>query len=77
MVTDPVMVLADEPTGNLDSASTVEIMKLLVELNDAGRTIVLITHEDDVARFAKRVVTLRDGEIVTDKRQDDPTRIGR
>ncbi|HEY2204908.1 MAG TPA: ABC transporter ATP-binding protein, partial [Pseudonocardia sp.] len=71
------MVLADEPTGNLDSASTVEIMKLLVELNDAGRTIVLITHEDDVARFAKRVVTLRDGEIVTDKWQDNRASIDR
>jgi putative ABC transport system ATP-binding protein len=66
MVTDPVMILADEPTGNLDSASTVEIMKLLVELNDAGRTVVLITHEDDVANFAKRVIKLRDGAVVSD-----------
>jgi len=70
IVTEPVMVLADEPTGNLDSASTEEIMRLLTELNDAGRTVVLITHEDEVARFAKRVVTLRDGKIVRDIRQD-------
>jgi putative ABC transport system ATP-binding protein len=66
IVTDPVMVLADEPTGNLDSASTNEIMKLLVELNDTGRTVVLITHENEVANFAKRVILLRDGQIVSD-----------
>jgi putative ABC transport system ATP-binding protein len=67
IVTDPVMILADEPTGNLDSHSTVEVMKLLVELNEAGRTVVLITHEDEVSAFAKRVVTLRDGEVVSDR----------
>jgi putative ABC transport system ATP-binding protein len=73
IVTDPVMILADEPTGNLDSASTVEIMKLLVELNDTGRTVILITHEDEVAGFAKRVVTLRDGKIVRDEAQHNRT----
>jgi putative ABC transport system ATP-binding protein len=66
LVTEPAMILADEPTGNLDTASTVEIMRLLVELNDAGRTVVLITHEPEVAAFAKRVVRLRDGRIVED-----------
>ncbi|WP_028927381.1 ABC transporter ATP-binding protein [Pseudonocardia acaciae] len=69
IVTDPVMILADEPTGNLDTASTVEIMKLLTELNDSGRTVVLITHEDEVASFAKRVVTLRDGQVIRDEVQ--------
>jgi putative ABC transport system ATP-binding protein len=69
MVTDPVMILADEPTGNLDSHSSTEIMRLLVALNDAGRTIVLITHEEDVAAYAKRVVSLRDGEVVGDQRR--------
>jgi putative ABC transport system ATP-binding protein len=69
LVTDPAMILADEPTGNLDTTSTVEIMRLLVELNDAGRTVVLITHEPEVAEFAKRVIELRDGKIVRDVRQ--------
>ena len=65
------MLLADEPTGNLDSASSIEIMKLLVGLNDAGRTVVLITHEEDIARFAKRLVRLRDGRIVSDQVQHE------
>jgi putative ABC transport system ATP-binding protein len=69
LVTDPAIILADEPTGNLDTKSTVEVMQLLVELNDAGRTVVLITHEPEVAEFAKRVVELRDGSIVRDVRQ--------
>jgi putative ABC transport system ATP-binding protein len=69
LVTEPAMLLADEPTGNLDSASTNEVMRLLVQLNDQGRTIVLITHEDEVASFAKRVIRLRDGKIVSDEVQ--------
>ena len=69
LVTDPAILLADEPTGNLDSESSVEIMKLLRELNHQGRTIVLITHEPDIAAFAQRVVRLRDGVIVSDERQ--------
>ena len=68
LVTDPAILLADEPTGNLDSESSVEIMKLLRELNRQGRTIVLITHEPDIAAFAQRVVRLRDGVIVSDER---------
>jgi putative ABC transport system ATP-binding protein len=69
LVTEPAMILADEPTGNLDTTSTIEVMKLLVELNDTGRTVVLITHEPEVAEFAKRVIELRDGHIVKDVRQ--------
>jgi len=69
LVTDPTMILADEPTGNLDTTSTVDVMNLFVELNESGRTVVLITHEPEVAEFAKRVVTLRDGRIVSDERR--------
>jgi putative ABC transport system ATP-binding protein len=66
LVTEPAILLADEPTGNLDSESSIEIMRLLVELNDDGRTVVLITHENDIARFAKRVIRLKDGLILED-----------
>ncbi|MEP7105330.1 MAG: ABC transporter ATP-binding protein, partial [Chloroflexota bacterium] len=69
LVTEPAILLADEPTGNLDSESSVEIMRLLTQLNDSGRTVVLITHEPDIAAFAKRVVRLRDGLVVSDQRQ--------
>jgi putative ABC transport system ATP-binding protein len=67
------MILADEPTGNLDSASTAEIMRLLVELNKTGRTVVLITHENEVASYAKRVILLRDGKVTSDGAPRDRT----
>jgi putative ABC transport system ATP-binding protein len=66
LVTQPTMLLADEPTGNLDSAASTEIAEMLVRLSDAGRTVVLITHEEEIASFAKRVVRLRDGRVVSD-----------
>jgi putative ABC transport system ATP-binding protein len=69
LVTEPALLLADEPTGNLDSESSLEIMALLHELNEEGRTVVLITHEDEVAAFAERVVRLKDGLVVSDERQ--------
>jgi putative ABC transport system ATP-binding protein len=67
LVTDPAILLADEPTGNLDSESSLEIMRLLRDLNHQGRTIVLITHEPDIAAFAQRVVRLRDGVVLSDE----------
>jgi putative ABC transport system ATP-binding protein len=66
LVTQPKLLLADEPTGNLDSHMTVEIMALFQELNDQGITIVLVTHEPEVAAYAKRVVVMKDGRIVKD-----------
>jgi putative ABC transport system ATP-binding protein len=67
LVTDPRMILADEPTGNLDSFATTEIMDLFCELNHEGHTIVMITHERSVAALARRVVRLEDGRIVNDE----------
>ncbi len=69
LVSDPALLLADEPTGNLDSASTAEVMGLFARLNAEGRTVVVITHEDEVASFARRIVRLRDGRIVSDERR--------
>jgi putative ABC transport system ATP-binding protein len=66
-VNRPSILLADEPTGNLDSRTSVEIMEIFQNLNDQGLTIVLITHESDIAQFAKRVLVFRDGKI----RKDD------
>ncbi|MDD2891781.1 MAG: ABC transporter ATP-binding protein [Candidatus Gracilibacteria bacterium] len=64
LMNDPEILLADEPTGNLDSATTEEIMKLLVELNMQGKTIIMVTHANDVASRADRIIRLRDGKIV-------------
>ncbi len=63
LVTDPVVILADEPTGNLDTAMSVEIMKIFTELHRAGKTIVMVTHEDDIAAYADRRLVMRDGRI--------------
>jgi putative ABC transport system ATP-binding protein len=67
LVTSPALVLADEPTGNLDTHTTIEVMALFQELNAEGVTIVLVTHEPEVAVYAKRIVEVRDGRIVRDE----------
>ena len=61
LVNDPHVILADEPTGNLDRKTSVEIMQMLPRLNEAGKTIIMVTHENDIAGWARRVVRLRDG----------------
>ncbi len=67
LVNQPALLLADEPTGNLDTATSIEVMRVLQELNAAGVTILLITHENDIAHYSRRVVVLRDGRIVEDR----------
>ena len=70
LVTEPAIILADEPTGNLDTRTSVEVMALFQELNDQGITIILVTHEPDIAVYAKRIVEVRDGRI----RRDEPVK---
>src|SRR6185503_6899410 len=67
LVNDPYFVLADEATGNLDSVTTEEILSLFEKLNNEGRTIIMVTHEDDVAAHAKRIIRLRDGLLQSDR----------
>jgi putative spermidine/putrescine transport system ATP-binding protein len=68
LVNRPALLLADEPTGNLDSQTSIEIMGVFQKLNDQGMTIIMVTHELDVARYTKRMVILRDGKILTDEK---------
>ena len=67
LVNEPSIILADEPTGNLDSKSGHEIMKIFDELHKSGNTIILVTHEDDIAKYSNRIVRLLDGKVVSDK----------
>ncbi|MDB4939660.1 MAG: transporter ATP-binding protein [Candidatus Doudnabacteria bacterium] len=66
LVNNPAVIFADEPTGNLDSRSTEEVMGIFKKLNDEGRTLIFVTHEEEVAAYAKRIIRLKDGEIVSD-----------
>jgi putative ABC transport system ATP-binding protein len=66
LVNNPSIILADEPTGNLDTATSHDIMEIFGKLSDAGNTIILITHEEDIARFTRRIIRLRDGRIESD-----------
>jgi putative ABC transport system ATP-binding protein len=75
LVNNPSILLADEPTGNLDSQTSEEIMGLFARLHGEGQTIIMVTHEPDIAAHAERVVTLRDGRIASDRRQQ-PTAAG-
>jgi len=75
LINDPAIILADEPTGNLDSKTSHEIMEILGKIHNEGNTVVLVTHEEDIAGFAHRVVRLRDGVIETDRKNTHPTLI--
>ena len=72
LVCDPKVIFADEPTGNLDSKSGATVMSILGRLNDEGRTIILVTHDRTVAEHAHRIITIRDGEIVSDEKNANP-----
>lgn len=71
LVNSPSLILADEPTGNLDSKTSIEIMEIFNKIHDGGNTVVLVTHEEDIANYARRVVRLRDGIIESDKRRSE------
>lgn len=74
LVNDPSIILADEPTGNLDTATSLEIMDIFSTIHESGNTIILVTHEPDIAEYAHRIIRLRDGMIETDQKQRPKTR---
>jgi putative ABC transport system ATP-binding protein len=75
LVNKPSIILADEPTGNLDSKTSVDIMNLFYNIHQKGNTIILVTHEEDIARHAHRIIRLRDGEIESDKINENPVKL--
>ena len=75
LVNDPSILLADEPTGNLDTRTSYEIMDLFDQLHSKGNTIVVVTHEDDIAKYAHRIIRLRDGLVETDIINPNPTKV--
>lgn len=72
LINNPAIILADEPTGNLDTRTSIEVMEMFQSLNESGITVVLITHENDIATYAKRNITFRDGKIVKDEAVSNP-----
>ena len=75
LVNSPSIILADEPTGNLDSKTSIEIMGLFQEIHEAGNTIIVVTHEEEIALHAHRVIRLRDGEVESDTINPNPTKV--
>lgn len=75
LVNDPSIILADEPTGNLDSKTSYDIMDLFAQLHDKGNTIIMVTHEDDIAQYSHRIVRLRDGLVEKDDINENPTKV--
>jgi putative ABC transport system ATP-binding protein len=70
LVNNPAIILADEPTGNLDSKTSYEIMSIFSKIHESGNTVILVTHEEDISHYAHRIIRLRDGQIETDKRKE-------
>jgi macrolide transport system ATP-binding/permease protein len=75
LINDPKIIFADEPTGNLASAQSNEIMQILTDLNNKGISVILVTHEPDIAQWAKRVITIKDGQIISDTKKEEPQKI--
>lgn len=75
LVNKPSIILADEPTGNLDSRTSIEIMQLFADIHKMGNTLILVTHEEDIARYAHRIIRLRDGLIEADEVNAQPTTV--
>ena len=73
LVNNPSIILADEPTGNLDSATSIEIMALFQDMHKNGNTVIIVTHEEDIAQYTHRIVRLKDGEVESDERNQNPT----
>ena len=71
LINDPAIIMADEPTGNLDTKSSYEIMDIFKKMNDNGKTVVMVTHEPDIAEQTKRILTMRDGKLVSDEWRAD------
>ena len=75
IVNDAPIILADEPTGNLDTKTSIEVMEFFVKLNDSGKTIILVTHEPDIAQYCKRIVRFKDGNIISDEINTNRTEV--
>jgi len=73
LVNEPSIILADEPTGNLDSKTSVDIMSLFDEIHKQGNTVIVVTHEEDIAKHARRIIRLKDGLVESDKVNDEVT----
>ena len=75
LINDPSIIMADEPTGNLDTHSSIEIMNIFCKLHQQGKTVILVTHEPDIAEYAKRVITVRDGLVISDEIKEQPNHV--
>ena len=71
LINDPAIIMADEPTGNLDTKSTLEIIDIFKKLNESGKTVIMVTHEPDIAAMTKRIITMRDGRVVDDEHKQE------